>query len=655
MASSKKGRDRDSVDEQMALPLFGATRPVDPVSSDESERAAASDGAREPETAQRALIDPLLWMSASDTRNHVLGDPLLDWLSLFGRAKGFVPDDERPGYDPDTDFKQLLRTRGRAFEGAVVAHIADLGHAIERIANDVDDTRDPLCATRTIDAMRRGTDVIHRGVLHDTAHMTFGSPDLLVRSDVLSRLFPTLVDEECALLGRTSKAGLVDASAPAIGADGFHYRVVDVKFSALRFGARGELSLEGSKRAYAAQVFITNRALAAAQGFQAPSSFLLGRRAQMGKKRVDNAMARLGIVPSALTFAGGSTLASVVDEAEQWIRRMRRAGAAWEVLPVPFVPELWPDLKKTSDAPWHAVKCEIALAQKNVTLLPSVNGAVRDALRREHDITRYDDERLTPALLTSHGAKNTRTLAAVLAVNTDGGPPVRPAQVKAQRSTWHARAPLEFFVDFETVSDLDDDFSRFPTAGGETLLFLIGCGHVDEEGAWQFASFVADALTPEAEARTIDAWVAHMDALKRARHVEHAPVFHWSAAESSTFENAFSAARASHPDRQWPAIAWFDFLTRVVKSEPVVVRGAFGFGLKSIGNALHAQGLIATSWADGPTDGLGAMVATMNAAREAGERGVALVDVECMREVVCYNESDCRVMYEVIELLRRDH
>jgi hypothetical protein len=38
------------------------------------------------------------------------------------------------------------------------------------------------------------------------------------------------------------------------------------------------------------------------------------------------------------------------------------------------------------------------------------------------------------------------------------------------------------------------------------------------------------------------------------------------------------------------------------------VTGAFGFGLKAIARAMAAQGLIETTWEDGPADGLGAMV-----------------------------------------------
>ena len=63
---------------------------------------------------------------------------------------------------------------------------------------------------------------------------------------------------------------------------------------------------------------------------------------------------------------------------------------------------------------------------------------------------------------------------------------------------------------------------------------------------------------------------------------------------------------------------------------------------------MHAQGLIGTSWADGPTDGLGAMVGAWSAAAEARRGGVALGQVELMREIERYNEVDCRVMAEVI-------
>ena len=72
---------------------------------------------------------------------------------------------------------------------------------------------------------------------------------------------------------------------------------------------------------------------------------------------------------------------------------------------------------------------------------------------------------------------------------------------------------MEFYVDFETVSSLDDDFSRIPERGGQELIFMIGCGHI-EDGEWRYVCFVTDDLTEPEEARAIDGWVAHMHAVR---------------------------------------------------------------------------------------------------------------------------------------------
>ncbi len=53
----------------------------------------------------------------------------------------------------------------------------------------------------------------------------------------------------------------------------------------------------------------------------------------------------------------------------------------------------------------------------------------------------------------------------------------------------------------------------------------------------------------------------------------------------------------------------------------MTVRGAFDFGLKSIAKAMHAAGLIETTWGDGPTDGLGAMVGAWWCDAEAARVG----------------------------------
>ena len=74
----------------------------------------------------------------------------------------------------------------------------------------------------------------------------------------------------------------------------------------------------------------------------------------------------------------------------------------------------------------------------------------------------------------------------------------------------------------------------------------------------------------------------------------------------------------------------------------MVVRGALGFGLKAIANALHSLGLIETDWADSPVDGLGAMVGAWRCDEEAKKKGVPMTDLPLIKEIGRYNEVDCK-------------
>ena len=105
----------------------------------------------------------------------------------------------------------------------------------------------------------------------------------------------------------------------------------------------------------------------------------------------------------------------------------------------------------------------------------------------------------------------------------------------------------------------------------------------------------------------------------------------------------------------WLEPCWFDFLKQVVKAEPVVVRGAFAFGLKAVAQAMRSHGFIETQWADGPVDGLGAMVGAWWCADEAKKLGVSLREIDLMQSIERYNEVDCKVMMEIVRYLRQNH
>lgn len=326
------------------------------------------------------------------------------------------------------------------------------------------------------------------------------------------------------------------------------------------------------------------------------------------------------------------------------------------VLPEPSVPELYPNNSNDEDGPWHYAKKEIAEQLRDLTMLWRVAVPGR---RKGHEagIYKWTDPRVTPELVGVTGDKRPAMFSEVLAINvTDDGPDVRPPKIQAAREEWHPTPELEFYVDFETVSDLADDFSKLPEKGGQPLIFMIGCGHIEAE-EWRFEPFVVDAISESEEARIIQEWLAHMarEKARLAPGIAAPRIIHWSPAEVSNFETAYNSARERHNRPDWPSLAWFDFLRRVMHEEPVVVRGSMAFGLKSVAKAMHSHGLIDTLWGDGPADGLGAMVGAWRCAQEAARLAVPMRQIDLMQEIISYNEVDCKVMMEMLRYLRLHH
>lgn len=584
------------------------------------------------------------WVSATRTKNWLEDDPLLDWLRQFGLDAGFVPDDERPGFDARTDMRTFVLDKGIEFESRVVEllHRELATHGLEfiHVAEGPQDVRDLDKAEATRQAIRNGIPLIEQAVLMDQVHGTYGVADLLVRSDVVNLLIPdTLSPAEERL------------PSPALGAN-HHYRVVDIKFRTLDLRKDGSGGADLVK--YAAQVWIYNEALSRILGMTPSAAYLLGRSWTQGKERGDSCLERLARIDLLGPIkSDGELISTATLDAVAWIRRLRRDGAGWNPLPVPSVPELYPHARNTQDAPWHAAKTQIAAAIKELTVLPGMNPQLRrDAHAR--GILRWDDPRASAASLSI--SRTPDRTDAVIRVNRDTPAAiVTPPHITRADPAWRTAAAAEFFVDFETVSNMNDDFSRLPQINGQPLIFQVGCGWL-EDGAWQFRQWTTDRLTETDEGRMLGDWIGFMQShvAERGLTLADARLYHWSAAETSFLDNAYNAARTRHPEAAWPDLPWYDLLQLVVRAEPVAVAGAFGFGLKAVATGMHAAGLIETTWTDGPADGLGAMIGAWWCDDEARRTGVSMTELDLMREIGSYNEVDCRSMAEVLAWLREN-
>lgn len=580
--------------------------------------------------------EPESWIDPREVRNWVQGDPLLDWLNAFGNTAGLQRDDELPTYDARTDFRLFVQEKSAQFKEAVFNLLAARAPTAVRIPR----THLAEEARATLDALRSGAGVILRGLLLDPARGANCRPDVLIRSDLLASWFPDALTQTEA-----------EAGSPALGHDRIHYRPVVLGFRTFDLTADGHLSTAMDQLVHAVEGWFCAQAISDAQGLRVPRAYALGRNWRQDEQRGRGTLERLARIDTGRWLPQRDcTLADLARSAAAWLRRLRRDGKHWRVLPEPSVPELYPHARNLDDSPWHATKRRLAEELEELTLLPGMNPQRRMAAH-EVGLTRWRQKEVTAAALLVMSPVAAAQLDAVLAANRSPSPTVLPNRIETGSERWRRVLAIEFFVDFETVSHLEDDLADLPNQGGRSLIAQVGCGHVTSDGVWRFAQWTVDSLTIEEERRVLDAWLVHMSDVCRAAGVElsASQVCHWSAAERVHLETAYDNARQRHPSNAWPAaLPWFDVLQDVVRAAPVAVTGAFSFGLKAIAKAMHSAGFIATTWPSGPTDGLGAMVATWRAARETGE----LSKHPLMLEVGRYNETDCRVMMEILSWLR---
>ena len=83
--------------------------------------------------------------------------------------------------------------------------------------------------------------------------------------------------------------------------------------------------------------------------------------------------------------------------------------------------------------------------------------------------------------------KNKQILDGILSINRNKNAVIgyknisNLSNILNYNGTFKTKKQFEFYVDFETVNDLNDDFSKIPTANGDNCVFMIGVGWISPE------------------------------------------------------------------------------------------------------------------------------------------------------------------------------
>lgn len=604
-------------------------------------------------------------VSASNIKNYLLKDPLLDWLDLYYKNLGYNETGGktmRPrrnlmttGINCQTTNsisliyedknKNLLCEKGIKFEDEVIRKLRTIyPNDIKRVIWKKDLGNIVEMTKITVNYMREGVPIIEQAALYNESNQTYGVADLLIRSDWLNTLFESkVIDND-------------EINIPALLIrNKYHYRVIDIKWTTLYLCAEGKTIRNNYRAAaYKGQLAIYNAALGLLQGYIPNEAYILSKGWNIinknGKSEGYDCFSRLGSVE----FMGfdNKYLKETIN-AIQWVRNVRYNGYKWTCLP-PSIPELYPNMCNKYDESYSKVKKDLSDRIKELTQIYMV-GYKNRRISHDNGVLSWNDPNCSSKIMGINGKKIGPIVDAIIKINREDDCLIKPIIIKNNSYNWQERDKYEFYIDFETINGClyNDDINLENSKTENQIVFLIGIGYAGYAGysinkSWIFHSFLSEKPDLNEEKRIFGELVSFLDNSCKNNKIK---LFHWGNAEKSIFNTVNK--RHNNIFNSWSKkVIWID-MCKIFIQEPIIIKSAMKYNLKEIAKAMYINNFIQSKWdIDGPGGGLEAMIDAIkyyNSTEQNSETN------KIIQSIIKYNEIDCKVVWEIVSFLRNNH
>lgn len=596
-------------------------------------------------------------VSASAVRNYLLKDPLLDYLNEYN----IYSLEDKPSVVPNSlalkdsnaiidttntsdSFTKSIMDAGIEFENELIK-IIKKDHPVVKVA-EYYQAKLKEKYIETINEMKKGTKVIYQGVLHNYSNKTFGMPDLIVRSDYINTLlgYPVVSDDEANLPSPNIKKP-------------FHYKIIDIKHSNIPLRADSIHILNSdSIPAYKGQIYIYTCALNQILGINIKKAYIWGKKYFWTTKgdyyeRIDF-LRRLGTIDY---DSVDSEFVSQTNDAIDWIRSMRKEGSKWNLLPVPTRPELYPNMKNEKDGKFHKLKSDLNEKISEITSV-AYCGVTQRKEAHSNGIYSWKNPRCNAQVMGFNiNGKQGKLVDSILFINRQEREKVLPKFIKWDRDNWKNVESniLEFYFDFETTNSnfgsiIKDGIIKYDV---NQHIFMIGVGWVINN-EWFYKCFIMKEKTDEAELLMFKSFHEFINEILKENSKTRAKFYHWSRAEILAYKRFKSKQlNYSFDDSKYE----FYDLYKIFISEPITVKGALNYSLKTIAKSLFGHGLIKSNWnSSSPcSNGLNAMILANKVYDNVKDDLIDDIEKDpVMRDIQNYNQIDCKVLWEILNLLR---
>lgn len=608
------------------------------------------------------------YVSASTVKNYLLQDPILDWFEEYGNEtdtlnklnKSDKIDEVCEADKADKidkieiskninqldkkikiQSKNMLFLGGNMFESKINNYLKEkIGENLIEINNQgrFGCNRDNY--KKTFDAMMKGYHVILQGVVFNDLNKTYGTFDLIVRSDIINNIVKrSVIDQE-----------MEKFKAPKLSGN-YHYIVIDIKWTTMTLCSDG-YNIRNEKRfpSYKGQLAIYNCAVGNMQGYIPQKAYIMSKAWKIDKKNNQREGYDFLDLLGEIDYANfDNKYVTKTIDAIGWIRTVRRHGNEWDLYN-PICSEMYPNCSNKLDSPWTKEKNDIAEKIHEITNVWNVSVKHRKNAH-EKGIKSWKDVRCTSQYLGLTN-KTGKIVDEILKINRNENSVIMPKQIKNNSFNWKVMGPTDFYIDFETANccfgeKINNNMNIHNSKTQTDIVFMIGVGHI-EKNEFIYKVFCANDLSITEEGLIFDSFSKYL--VQKIKDLdpklEYVPrLFHWGFAEQTNTKHV----NLRHFDKYiklFNFCQWVD-MYKIFVDEPIVVKGSLDFKLKHIGKAMFENNLIKTTWeSNGPSDGLIAMMTAIECYEEKN------VGTEKYKSIINYNMFDCNILWEIVNYLR---
>jgi len=384
------------------------------------------------------------WIKATGIKNYIMDDSILDIIEKNNNniSTPELNDEERELLD------QRLND-GNTFERDIIdLLIKDYYMNFVKICESYE-ARDLKKYNYTLSEMNSGTPIIHQAVLHNPESKIFGCIDLLIRSDWISKIFKNYELEEPLYNNK------------------YYYVAIDIKFHRLQFNSDGKtLRNEGMMKVFKSQLYIYNKALGYMQKYTPDNAYILGRgwlkanteNGLLIVEKNNDPFDKLGEIDFLNKDYDVKTKS---EDALKWLAELKN-NEFNEIQPK--YDHCYPNMKNSNCISGKKRKRSIAEDSNELTLIGYI-GVKNRKIAINNGINNYTDENLNGEKLGLTG-KTEKIINTLIENQRNLNTPIQGDYISP------VEQPIEVFLDYEYIYSFDDD---------ENIPYLCGIGYVNNE------------------------------------------------------------------------------------------------------------------------------------------------------------------------------